>query len=71
MSRVTINVQRMEPLGNGRFKVKVAESNLNLSSIRHGGRDYVVVKHLRRGRYVVKEDAGSGVVERRGARFVG
>lgn len=53
-TRIPIHVIRMESVGKGKFKVKLAETHANLIDMHHNGRDYIVVRNLGRGRYVMK-----------------
>lgn len=52
--QVKIHVQRWEPMGDGRVKVKIAEKNFHISDMTHEGVPYVTVKQYGRGRYIVK-----------------
>lgn len=54
--QVKVSVQRWEPMGGGRVKVKIAEKQLNISNIIHGGVPFVTVKKMGRGRYVMRQD---------------
>lgn len=67
---VRVHVQKWESLGGGRFKLKIAETNMNLTNIVHEGEPYTTIKHLNRGRYIVRKDkvlsgvtAGPAVVD--------
>ena len=53
--RVSITVQRITPLGNGRYKVKVQQTQANLIDMQHEKRNYKVLRNLGRGRYIMKE----------------
>jgi hypothetical protein len=44
----------MEPLPRGRYKVKIEQTKVGLDTMRHQGKDYVVLKDLGRGRYIMK-----------------
>lgn len=56
--QVKVNVQRFEPIGNGRVKVKIAEKNFNISNLVHEGVPYVAIKKYGRGRYMMKLQPG-------------
>lgn len=53
--RVTVSVQKVEVLPRGRIKVKIKETEANLIDLKHKGKDYVVLRNLGRGRYVMRE----------------
>lgn len=52
--RISLDVQRWEPLKAGKFRVKFAQTNINISDITHEGKKYAIIKNLGRGRYIVK-----------------
>jgi hypothetical protein len=52
--RIDITVEDMEPLPRGRYKVKIEQTKVGLDTMRHQGKDYVVLKDLGRGRYIMK-----------------
>jgi hypothetical protein len=54
--QVKVTVQKWEPAGHGRFKIKIAEKDMNITNIVHGGVPYVTIKRYGRGRYMVKQD---------------
>lgn len=51
--RVNIEIDRIEPIGRGRYRVKVRQ-NINLLDIRHGGHEYRVERNLGRGRMICR-----------------
>ncbi len=54
--RVNVTVRRIESIGKGRFRVKIAENNINLVDLDYSKDLYLVVtKNLGRGRYVMKK----------------
>lgn len=53
--RLPITIQRWEPGTRGKIRLKIAEHIPDLATIRHNGKDYVVVSRYGRGRYQVKE----------------
>lgn len=53
--RISINVEKIEPIGHGRVKVKIREHGVNLLDMRHEGREFVVTRSLGRGRYIMRE----------------
>lgn len=52
--RVSITVERTEPLSGNRWKIKVKETQINLIDLDYEGKRFVVVKNYGRGRYVMK-----------------
>lgn len=57
-----ITVTRIEPIGRQRFKVKIAETSVKLSSMEYRGRRLEVSSNLSRGRYIMR-DVGPSVVK--------
>lgn len=55
----TIHVQHMEKLPRGRVKVKIAETYINLTNMKHQGIEYTTISNLGRGRYVMRAGASS------------
>jgi hypothetical protein len=53
-SRIPLDVIRIEPVGNGKVKVKVKQTQANLIDMCHQGKNYTVVKNLGRGRYIMR-----------------
>ena len=51
--QVSVHVQRFEPMGGGKAKVKILETAMNLQNIVHEGDYYRTVKKLTRGRYIM------------------
>lgn len=54
--QVKISIQRWEPLGDGRVKVKIAEKRFHITDLTHEGIPYITLKQYGRGRYVVRRD---------------
>ena len=52
---IKVHVQRVETIGKGRYKVKVTETGVRLSSLTHNGKKLVTARDLGRGRYVMRE----------------
>jgi hypothetical protein len=52
--RFNIDVIRMEPVGKGKVKVKIAQTQVNLSTMHHEGKDYTVISNIGRGRYIMR-----------------
>jgi len=52
---IRVNVQRLEQIGPGRIKVKIAETSANINTLTHNGKIYETAKNLGRGRYIMKE----------------
>jgi len=52
--RISINVLHMELMGNGKVKVRIKENQANLINMHHQGRDYIVIRNLGRGRYIMR-----------------
>ena len=51
-----INVVKVEQFpGKNKFKVKIKETNVNLATLNHGGRNFRVLNNLGRGRYIMAE----------------
>jgi hypothetical protein len=51
-----INVVKVEQfLGKNKFKVKIKETNVNLATLNHNGRNFKVLNNLGRGRYIMAE----------------
>lgn len=53
--RIKINVVRLEQMGRGRVKVKIDDTKSNIIDMNHNGKDYVVMRNLGRGRYIMRE----------------
>ena len=53
--RVNVNVKYIKPLKHGRYRVKITETDVNLTDMRHKGVDFTTIKNLGRGRYVMKK----------------
>lgn len=51
---ISINVQRMKPVGKGKVMVKIRETSVNLTDMSHNGQHYKVLRSLGRGRYVMR-----------------
>lgn len=54
-NRIDITVEKIQSMGAGRFKVKIAETKASLIDMRIDGREFVVTRRLGRGRYIVRE----------------
>jgi hypothetical protein len=54
--QVKVSVKRIEPMGNGKFKVKIIQNDVNLLDMNHEGKKYKVVRNLGRGRYIMREE---------------
>jgi hypothetical protein len=54
--RIPLTLKHMEPLGNGKFKIKLAETQINITDFRHEGVEYTILKNLGRGRYIAKKE---------------
>ena len=52
--RINITLQRAEVLGKNKIKVKIKETNVNLTTMTHAGIDHTVLKNLGRGRYIMR-----------------
>lgn len=52
--RISIDVMHISPMGNGKFKVKIKQNNVNLIDMHHQGKEYAVIKNLGRGRYIMR-----------------
>lgn len=52
--KVQINVQKVELLKNGNYKVKISETNVNLLDMTHQGKVYKTLRALGRGRFIMK-----------------
>jgi hypothetical protein len=50
-----VTVMRVEPIGRQRFKIKIAETGVNLAAIEHKGRLLEVSSKLGRGRYIMRD----------------
>ena len=53
-NRIPLDVIRIDPMGNGKVKVKIKQTQANLIDMRHQGRDYIVIRNLGRGRYIMR-----------------
>ena len=51
---IQVHVQKVEPIGKGRYKVKVAETGAKLSALTHNGKELVTARDLGRGRYIMR-----------------
>lgn len=49
---VPITVQKIQSIGGGRYRVKIAQTKENLVNMTIDGRKYKVLRNLGRGRYV-------------------
>ena len=52
--QVKIDVQKVELLKNGNYKVKIRETNVNLTTMNHQGKVYKTLRALGRGRFIMK-----------------
>lgn len=52
-NRTPITVQKFEPIGGNKFKVKIKEQFINMKDVHIDGKDYLVTKRLQRGRYIL------------------
>lgn len=55
-NNVKIHVTSFEPIGKGRFQVKIVENNMNITTMERDGKKYKTIKKLGRGRYIVRQD---------------
>ena len=53
-NRIPLDVIRIDPMGNGKVKVKIKQTQANLIDMCHQGKNYTVVKNLGRGRYIMR-----------------
>lgn len=54
--RISINIKKIEKLGmSNRYKVKVLETQANLLDMNHKGENYIVIRNLGRGRYIMRK----------------
>ncbi len=53
---VQVSVQRVENIGRGRIRVKIRQTDFNLSGMEHNGKSYVVSKNIGRGRYIMRQE---------------
>ena len=51
--RIPLTVERIEPLGKNKYKVKL-RAETEIINMKHEGRHYVVMKSLGRGRYIMR-----------------
>lgn len=54
-NRKSITVQKMQSIGVGRFKIKLAETHDRFSTLTISGIDYIVTRNLGRGRYIIRK----------------
>jgi len=54
INNIQVHVQKIEPIGKGRFKVKIAETGAKINTLSHNGRELVATKDLGRGRYIMR-----------------
>ena len=53
--RISINIKKIEKIGtSNRYKVKILETQANLLDMNHQGENYIVIRNLGRGRYIMR-----------------
>lgn len=55
-----VQVERISDIGRGRIKVKIQQTDINMTGLNHNGKIYIATKNLGRGRYIMRQEGANG-----------